>query len=266
MKAKDNGELIYQALAELADMRRLLSNLQSSPTITGRAAALVALAKDSRLDGRIGAGDVVVSVMLAAGGASIGIIGAAGIKFGAVDLMSTGEAFGYCTTSGCILGLGRMALDALAVPMMMSNGLDWLAERWQEWLEHREEIATSQPESTREIPVFNRGEPAGFVSMPEPTEFKVNTLKIESVNMVDGIREIAVDKVCLFLKNAAATGQWARDRQDILSQKEHPDVKRYLQGRGWWEIATPLAIQACAELRGGVTNGTERNERNGRTE
>jgi len=263
MNAKEQEQVLFQLSAAVDGLRETIARQsQSSPTITGMAAALVALAKDSRLDGRIGAGDVVVSVMLAGGGAAIGVIGATGIQFGAIDLMSTGEAFGYCTISGCTLGILRMGIDALAIPAMLSNLLDWLEVRWQEWLEHREEIAAIQPESKREIPVFNRGEQIGFVSMPEPTAFNVNTLKIESVNMVDGIREIAVDKVCLFLKNAAATGKWARDRQDILSQKEHPDVKRYLEERGWWEISSPPALRACAELRNGATNGTERTERN----
>ena len=257
-----NDEAIYQLTADIADLRGILTHQLQTPTVTGKAAAFVALAKDSRVDGRIGVGDITVSVLLAAGGFGIGVIGAAGIKFGNVDIMSTGEIFSYCTMSGCTLGLGRLMLDALAVPLMLSNILDWLEDRWNEWLETKQTIAETKPQSAREIPVYNRGEPAGFVSMPEPTEFNVNTLKIKSVNIVDGIREIAVDKVCFFLKTASATGQWARDKQNILSQKEHPDVKQYLQGRRWWEISSPLALRACVELRAGVTNGTERtNER-----
>jgi hypothetical protein len=260
----DSYEFELEALrGELIDLRRVIGGL-SNPQVSGKASAFVALAKDSRLDGRIGAGDVTVSVLLATGGACIGAIGASSIWVGGGHIvpMSTGEFFTLSTMAGCALGLGRMAIDALAVPMMLSNVLEWLEDRWGEWLDHKAEIQP-EPESTREIPVFNRGEPAGFVSIPEVTEFKTKTLKIPSVNLVDGLREIEVDKLCLFLKNAVATGQWARDRQTILSQKEHPDVAAYLRGKGWWEIKdTPTLRRACSELRGGVTNGTERNGTN----
>lgn len=264
-----NEKQIYELTAHVNTLSDTVDTLlrqlaQASPSISGKTGALVALAKDARMDGRVGAGDVTVSVMLAGGGFSIGVIGAAGVWLGGVDLISTGEMLGFCTLSGCTLGILRMSLDALAVPVMLSNLMDWLEDRWHEWLDYKDEETNEQePASAREIPVFNRGQPAGFVSIPEPTQFKVNTLRIESCNLVEGVREIEVDKVCLFLKHAAATGEWARDRQSILSQKEHPDVKKYLQGWGWWEISSPLAREVCAKLRNGVTNGTERNERNG---
>ncbi len=250
--------------AQMTSIERALASLmQSSPSVSGKASALVALIKDSGgFDGRIGAGDIVISTAMPGAGF---IIGGAG----ALVLWATGDSWGqsrvflrHCTLAGCYLGILRLGAEALAIRAGASYFLDWLHDvivNAATALRGRIESDDSEPESTREVPVFNRGKPIGFVSLPEPTEFRVKTKKIPSVNLTDGIREISVDKLCLFLKSAVATGQWARDRQDILSQKEHPDVKAYLQGKGWWKISAPPALRlACAQLRGGVTNGTAR--------
>lgn len=178
----------------------------------------------------------------------------AAIALGA-DGTGAAQVWGALAASGVGLGVIRLGIGT----MDLTGALGMLADKYFEWKDKHLENA---PESTREVPVFNRGKPVGFVSLPEPTEFRVKTKKIPSVNIASGVREIAVDKICLFLKNAVATGQWARGNQSILNQKEHPDVKAYLQKQGWWKIIDPPTLRrACAELRGGVTNRTERTER-----
>ncbi|MCJ7557680.1 MAG: hypothetical protein MUP90_12310, partial [Gammaproteobacteria bacterium] len=235
----------------VAGLRETLARQsQSSPSITGKAAALVALAKDSRLDGRIGVGDVVVSIMLAGGGSTIGLFGAAAIQFGNLDLLSTGECYGLCALSGCALGMGRMAIDALAVPMMMSNGLDWLAERWQEWLDHQKEIAALPTKATeRPVPFYTYGEEepampwetytADYADLPITIREETDTL--EAVNWTYG-------QLWYFIEDCFFTGEWSRRKAvarwkqhfgpESMSQDLHKIVFDFLQAKtpGLWDL------------------------------
>jgi hypothetical protein len=248
MSAKANDELIYELTAEMADIRRALAGMQSSP-IGNKASALVALAKDSRLDGRIGAGDVVVSVMLAGGGAAIGVVGAVGIQFGAIPLMSTGEAFGLATLTGCGLGLLRMGIDALAIPLMWSEFLEWAAERHERILETKREIAASGPKVVERPLIINgretsKSEPWDVYSISHADHIIVIR---EGTDRAEQI-EWTYSRLWYFIEDCYRIGEWSRRAacarwkeqfgEGALTQGEHKAVYDFLQAKtpGLWGL------------------------------
>jgi len=232
-------QTIYDLVATMADMQTTLARMSQPMSVTGKAGALVALAKDSRLDGRIGAGDVVVSVMLAAGGASIGAISAAGIQFGNVGFMSTGEAFGLCTMSGCAMGLGRMALDALAVPLMLSNVLEWLEERHERWLEEKYGVDEPVPVEVTERPLIINGRQK---AKPTFDFYDVDHANYTIVIKEETDRSDAIkwtySKLWFFIEDCFKTGEWARRPvcarwktqfgPDAMSQGEHAAIYAFI--------------------------------------
>lgn len=113
----------YEQMVELLDSR--LASLQEQAkkparphAVTGLLSAVVATSS-AKLDGQVTLADVFVSCSIAVGSSTIGFVAAAGsilTGWGAPT-----EVWGCFTLAGCGLGITRLGIDALAIPILWSD-------------------------------------------------------------------------------------------------------------------------------------------------
>ena len=264
-------KLKLEIVAEVADMLRdEMRQPQPIPPVTNWWSGLVALFRSSGVDGRLGIGDILVSVSLAGAAVFIGLLGS-GVQWAVgIPWAQSRFFFEVCSTIGCIMGTARLGLDALLAPLGqgLSHGLDWLHDTGIDWIEAWRGSVECKPEprTMRQISYTNQGGTEGMSIDVGPAQ--VWTLEIPSKNLKSGWRKIAWEDVRTFIHAATATGNWTRDSQTVLDQKTHADLKRYLEdtneGRkenwpilmwGFGPLARPIALEL---LRNKLTNGNER--------
>jgi hypothetical protein len=250
-----------------------LSVPQPAPHVNDLWSGIVALARSSGIDGRLGPGDILVSLALPGVGVAIGGVGAGVQWLTGTPWEQAGFFLEACTLSGCALGILRLGFDGLFVYV-----LDWMHDTLVDtvvaWRGRDGEIDEDEPgpRTMRQIPFSSQKGATGLSIDVGPA--LVWTLQIPSKNLKDGWRDIPWDDVRTFVFAACATGNWTRDSQTVLKQKVHADLKRYLEDsdkvENWpipmWGFTDPPTRTVALEiLRNKLTNGTERTGPNGGT-
>lgn len=262
MNRRQQERFRAELTAELTEtLRESLSVPQPVPQVNDLWSGIVALARSSALDGKIGPGDILVSVGLSGAGFTIGGIGALCFSLTGTPWEQSGTFWEHCTRAGSYLGIMRLGLDALAIPVMWSQFLDWSVDVVAAWRGDGVDEEEDEPRTMRQISyTSSKGTKSLSIDAgpaPEPT------LKIPSCNLSSGWRQITVEEACNFLRAATATGNWSRETQTILNTKAHADLSHYLQdsGEGWpcpmWNIKQRGDLEfAMHELRMRGTDGT----------
>lgn len=275
MNRRQQDKFRAELTAELTEtLRESFTVPQTVPQVNDLWSGIVALARSSSLDGKVGPGDILVSVGLSGAGFTIGGIGALCFSLTGTPWEQSGTFWQYCTRAGCYLGIFRLGLDALAIPVMWSQFLDWSVDVVAAWrgggVDKEEEDG---PRTMRQISYTSSKGTRGLSIDVGPAQ--VWTLEIPSKNLKSGWRCIPWEKVRTFIHAACATGNWTRDSQTILDQKTQADLKRYLEdtneGRqeNWpismWGFDSPTRSVALEVLRNKLTDGTEGTGPNGGT-
>lgn len=240
MKQSADATKLYEEIAALREQVRILQTERHERNVNSFLSALVRTSPE-----------VFDAVAFSGSGGVIGV--PAMLGWSATGHGNAVHVWGICVLGGVVCAGLRLFCSAIDLPLIVEGVVEKV-------LDQKTKSRIKPAGGLRDFTLTDKDGTRRIDHLPTVSQFEYTSRVIPSCNTQGSERTISTDKLCAYLKFITATGERRKDyRPDYINQKEWPDVRDWLQSKGWWDLPphSPTLPRACAEIRGAVTNGTE---------